>query len=308
MTMMTTAEIQAKKQAIIDQYGPWQAHALHLQDDVWTMGGAPTAKGPFINLRRFCQVMADVTRQPLQELRILDLACLEGWFSIELALQGAEVVGVEGREENVAKARFVKEVYGLDNLTFHHDLVQNVSREKYGEFDIILCSGILYHLGAPDVFEVVEALGPMCRQALLVETHIWYNGKDPYEYKGQSYLGRFRPEYDPNYPPQFHGIDTDYAFCLTRPSLFNLLMHAGFTSVYECMGPVCPAYASVYRDRPLVVGIKGVRQTLKTAPPAWQDLPYDLWEERVNEIPTPLFLAGGDVVPNVYNPDVKMHC
>ena len=46
----------------------------------------------------------------MQDLRVLDLACLEAQFGIEFALHGSNVVGVEGREVNLAKAQFAKDI------------------------------------------------------------------------------------------------------------------------------------------------------------------------------------------------------
>ena len=43
-------------------------------------------------------MIQDITQCNFKELRILDLACLEGQYAIEFAMQGAEVVGIEGRD------------------------------------------------------------------------------------------------------------------------------------------------------------------------------------------------------------------
>lgn len=40
------------------------------------------------------------------ELRVLDLACLEVHYAIEFALYSASAVGIEYREENLAKSPF----------------------------------------------------------------------------------------------------------------------------------------------------------------------------------------------------------
>ena len=53
-------------------------------------------------------MIQDITQCNFKELRILDLACLEGQYAIEFAMQGAEVVGIEGREANIQKAIFAK--------------------------------------------------------------------------------------------------------------------------------------------------------------------------------------------------------
>ena len=90
--------------------------------------------GDEIKLRRVLQVASDATRRPLKTLRVLDLACHEGIYAIEFARQGANVVGIEGREAHIAKANFVKEALSLSNLDLCKDDVRNLSREKYGSF------------------------------------------------------------------------------------------------------------------------------------------------------------------------------
>jgi 2-polyprenyl-3-methyl-5-hydroxy-6-metoxy-1,4-benzoquinol methylase len=99
----------------------------------------------------------------------------EGIFSIELALQGAAVTGIEIRNVNLQKAIFVKEAYDLTNVIFIKDDVRNISRTKYGGFDIILCSGILYHLPVPDVFDFVDKMYQMADRAVIIDTHISLN-------------------------------------------------------------------------------------------------------------------------------------
>ena len=144
-----------KKRRISDQYGPWTTD-INLGFGVRTLDEEDPSHGT--RLRRFIQAVSDSARRPLGELRVLDLACLEGMFAVELARMGASVVGIEGREANVAKARLAKEVLGLENLEFHQDDVRNLSEERYGRFDVVLCLGILYHLNPPHVFRFVESI------------------------------------------------------------------------------------------------------------------------------------------------------
>ncbi|MBI3796935.1 MAG: methyltransferase domain-containing protein, partial [Deltaproteobacteria bacterium] len=95
--------------------------------------------------------MQDFLHQPLHNLRVLDLGCLEGMYALEFAQHGAQVLGIEGRLANIEKARFAKRVLGFSNCDFVQDDVRNLSLAKYGDFDVVLCCGILYHLDAPDV-------------------------------------------------------------------------------------------------------------------------------------------------------------
>jgi len=48
--------------------------------------------------------------------KILDLGILEGGQTFELAEKpGVSVIGIEGREENLGRASFIRELLGLDN-------------------------------------------------------------------------------------------------------------------------------------------------------------------------------------------------
>jgi hypothetical protein len=95
------------------------------------------------------QMVRDVAGRPLRELRVVDLACLEGMYRIELARQGARVVAIEGREANLDKARPAQEALALDNLELYLDDVRNLSAKKYGRFDVVLatCTGAAWVLG-----------------------------------------------------------------------------------------------------------------------------------------------------------------
>src|SRR5207245_1114369 len=83
---------------------------VHIAEDLYTIGpGAGAGKLP-----RILQVAADLAGKPLAQLRVLDLACLEGGFAIEFARHGAEAVGIEAREANIRKAQVVKDILGLE--------------------------------------------------------------------------------------------------------------------------------------------------------------------------------------------------
>ena len=70
---------------------------MHLGEGVYTYEAdrpdfAKQAEALAQELRAFLQTVADVVRRPLESLRVLDLACLEGLYGLEFALHGAEVV------------------------------------------------------------------------------------------------------------------------------------------------------------------------------------------------------------------------
>lgn len=259
-------QIEQKRLEIIEKLGEWTNHNICLGDDLYTLGKEKVT-GAEVKLRRLVQMVADISGKPFEELRILDLACLEGLYGLELALQGAEVVGIEGREANVEKARFVKEVLGIENITFFQDDVRNLSREKYGSFDVVLCIGIFYHLDAPDVFRFMESIGEVCRGFAIVDTHVSFSGESCCKYGDKEYWGRFYKEHDPESSLEdrlkvlWSSLDNVNSFWLTRSSFYNLLGDVGFTSVYECHFPPVEKYEKMRlnkeNDRSTFVAIKG---------------------------------------------------
>lgn len=101
-----TAEVKMRdeKRAVEEMYGPWTAHNISLGNDLFTFKNEVI--GDEIKLRRVVQIVADICARPISELRVLELACLEGMYGIEFSRQGAQVCAIEGREANLEKARF----------------------------------------------------------------------------------------------------------------------------------------------------------------------------------------------------------
>ncbi|OHB48431.1 MAG: hypothetical protein A2099_03360 [Planctomycetes bacterium GWF2_39_10] len=283
---MNVEQLRIKRREIVEQFGDWTRHNMYLTDDTYTYNqNHPRFKELLVKrgvrLQRIIQIISDITNQPLNNLRVLDLACLEGLYGIELARHGAEVIGIEGREANVVKARFAKDVLALDNITFMQDDVRNLNVEKYGLFDVVLCLGILYHLDAPDVFHFVERMSDVCKRVTIIDTHVGINANKSYIYQGQEYHGWSYKEHSSKSTKEERlkslrsSLDNEKSFWLTRPSLFNLLSRAGFTSVYTCQNP---AVLMQRMDRDTLVAVKGTRHKLFSTPIV-NSLPGEMWPE-----------------------------
>jgi 2-polyprenyl-3-methyl-5-hydroxy-6-metoxy-1,4-benzoquinol methylase len=261
---MNSQEIRDEQLVITENYGPWTAHNFSLGRDVFTIKDA--VQGDEVKLRRILQMVSDICRRPINELRVLDLACLEGLFSIELGKRGAHVCAIEGRKENLEKARFAARTLSLCNVEFHQDDVRNLSEVKYGRFDVVLCLGILYHLDAPDVFTFLENVFAVCQHFVVIDTHISLYPEQTIFHKGKKYWGKTVPEHAPDASHEekqkrlWASLDNLSSVYFTRPSLYSLLYDLGFTSVYECHIPQEPQKP---KDRATFLAIKGT-----IAPPA----------------------------------------
>jgi hypothetical protein len=99
--------------------------------------------------------------------RLADLGCLEGGFAVEFARMGFQVLGIEVREANIAACNYVKANTNLPNLEFVKDDARNIA--KYGLFDVVFCSGLLYHLDKPKEF--LNTLSAVTTKLLILQTH-----------------------------------------------------------------------------------------------------------------------------------------
>jgi SAM-dependent methyltransferase len=263
--------IRKEKASIEEQYGPWTAHNVRLADDLFTI--SPDPSGDEVKLRRVVQLVDDVCGR-IDGLRVLDLACLEGLYALELAARGADVVAIEGREANLAKARFAARALDLEQrIDFQLGDVRDLSRERHGEFDAVLCLGILYHLDAPDVFPFVERLAETSRRVLIVDTNVSLAPSDERRRDGAVYKGEGLFEHDPSSSSEqrlkavWSSLDNPSAWIPTLPSLVSLLGRAGFTSVAECWLPAEPEKTP---GRITLLALKGEPQEpeLTPAPPS----------------------------------------
>ncbi|MDQ2786617.1 MAG: class I SAM-dependent methyltransferase [Chloroflexota bacterium] len=276
---MDTEWVRIEKQNVVKQYGPWRTHNFRLADGVYTI-----SKSEFVDevkLRRVLQIVADLSPKPLDELRVLDLACAEGAYAVEFAEHGAQVVGIEGRTASIERARFAANALALDGITLIEDDVRNLKRAGYGQFDVVLCLGILFHIDTPDLFAFMQRVADVCTGLTVIDTHISLAGAATARYKGTTYYGERYIEHEADSTaeerlekPWASLVDAE-SFWLTRPSLLNLLANVGFTSVYECHNP-----SEIYRpaNRVTLVAIKGEGQRVRTAPKV-NTVPRDPWPE-----------------------------
>jgi SAM-dependent methyltransferase len=104
--------------------------------------------------------------------RILELGSHEGSHSLQLASHPSvtQVVALEGRPENLARATFVKEVFGDRKIGFREYDIEALDPADFdGLFDAVFCAGLLYHLPRP--WELIERLRRLTRRDLFLDTH-----------------------------------------------------------------------------------------------------------------------------------------
>jgi SAM-dependent methyltransferase len=232
-------------------------------------GAHQTGEGNAVKVRRVMQLTRDLTGRPFDALRILDLGCGEGVYAVEAGLRGARVVAVDARTLRMDLGAACAARHGLDRVRFVQDDARRVTRDAYGEFDVVYFLGLLYHLDAPDLFGVLEHVRALCTGVLVVDTLISLAAPDETAWRGRAYRGQRVREHDDGDSPGvrlarvLRSIDNTFAFRLDRVSLVRALHDVGFTSVLECHAPLEPGKSA---ERITLAALAGAPVRLSTYP------------------------------------------
>lgn len=145
----------------------FSAHNIRLDDGSFTRSPdeTPMDEHPwFVSAMR---VLDTVYGSDKAALRLADLGCLEGGFTVAFARKGFQAVGVEVRASNVEACTYVKSRTDLPSLSFVQDDVWNIA--AHGNFDVMFCAGLLYHIDDPKRF--MEMLSSCTSKVLILHTH-----------------------------------------------------------------------------------------------------------------------------------------
>lgn len=224
----------------------WTGHNIPLSNNESTLG----LHIPLIAQDARTITVKSVIRSffpPSHPLRIVDLGSLEGGLSLELAHEGWNVLGVEGREANFEKAELIRRYYDLANLRFALRDVKTLDPERDGVFDVVVCCGLLYHLDDP--FSFLETLSRLTARGglLFLDTHVAPKGSTKVaevgdlttvEHDGRTYDGRWahEPREGNVLDQHWSAVSNDRSFWPTRRSLIRGVYHAGFHSIMELYG------------------------------------------------------------------------
>ena len=274
---MNHEEIVARLDKTRATYGPWKRENILLPHGVWTKDDSP--KQPRLFIKRIIESISAVSKKPLSQCRILDLAPGEGASTVECALQGAQVTVVEAREENLERIQAVLDCYGVtDQVTLTIGDVRSISEDVQGRFDIVLCCGILYHLDAKGVHEVVNRSYKMADDLIFIDTHISLAPNAKVILDDDSYEGWYCREHvrgatkTAKEAAIYSSIDNETSFWFSRVSLINMLMRAGYQCVVEVLNTPMPRRP----DRCSFVGVKSQAVSIKIAPEGY---PTEFWDE-----------------------------
>lgn len=102
---------------------------------------------------------------PVDGCRVLDVGCGIGHFFPFYLNRGCTVVGIDGRADNIDEVR-----RRHPNVEAHVADAQTLEPAPFGQFDVIHCFGLLYHLDSP--VAALRRLSALCRRLLILETMV----------------------------------------------------------------------------------------------------------------------------------------
>ena len=119
----------------------------------------------------FMPYLLEAVGGSLKGKRVLDIACNSGFWSIQCALLGAEVVGFDAKQDLIEQANALKAIVGVETAQFRVLDFWSMTCDELGDtFDVVLNLGILYHLPAP--LAALKLTTLMSRGVILLDTAI----------------------------------------------------------------------------------------------------------------------------------------
>ena len=91
-----------------------------------------------------CDALSDSLKKPL---RVLDLGCAQGFFSLSLAERGAIVHGIDYLEQNIQVCNALQSDFPHLRLSFNQARIEDeINQLKDGEYDLVLGLSVFHHL------------------------------------------------------------------------------------------------------------------------------------------------------------------
>lgn len=148
-------------------------YRFDLPDGSHTESYLPEAVRPIhaTRLAMLWEALGPVSAHGWAGLRVLDMACHQGFYSVEVAKRGCrEMVAVDARPEHLADAELIRRVYALDNMRVAQADLEEVKGAELGEFDVTLMLGLLYHVENP--IRLLRLARAVTRQVCVIETQV----------------------------------------------------------------------------------------------------------------------------------------
>jgi tRNA (mo5U34)-methyltransferase len=102
-------------------------------------------------------------------LSLADVGASNGYFSFEARKRGARVVAFDFRHKDNSGFGLAQYVNGLSEIQHHQINVLDITPGQFGQFDIVLALGLLYHVSDP--YMALANCAALSRNRLLIESY-----------------------------------------------------------------------------------------------------------------------------------------
>lgn len=156
---------------------------------------------------------------------LADVGASNGYFSFQAKQQGANVTAFDYRHKDNSGFGLLQSINGYDDIAHHHARVYDINPETYGQFDIVLCLGLLYHLSDP--YHGLASCCSIAKEHLYIESYCIDNSSPELADKP---IMQFSS--DPNRCPSPFTINTDNTnfWGFTSLCLKQLIEDLGFST------------------------------------------------------------------------------
>jgi tRNA (mo5U34)-methyltransferase len=253
MTVMTRQEIQEK----ISELGPW-FYEFDFGDGLRTNSAIPAAVTQIFDTR--LEMVNGVVEahfgQRLAEISCVDVGCHEGFYSMAMAKNGIKrITGVDVRESNLRKARFVAGALGYSQISFRQANCEQLRAEDVGRHELTLFLGLLYHLENPML--CLRNISSITKELCVIETQVIDEVEGTTEWGAREWTRPYQgalaliDESGEFYNDNQETGSTPIATCPSPKALLFMLRHAGFRSA-EIIPPPPGAYEQHARGKRVV--------------------------------------------------------
>jgi tRNA (mo5U34)-methyltransferase len=123
-------------------------------------------RNPIAEMCDAMQLPADLTGK-----RVLDIGAWNGCLSFECERRGAaEVLALGPEMPDCSGFDTLRRLLGSRRTRYELGSIYDLNPARYGQFDVVLCCGVLYHLRYPMLG--IDNLRRVCRGELYLETHL----------------------------------------------------------------------------------------------------------------------------------------
>ncbi len=192
----------------------------------------------------------------LADIQCIDVGCHEGFYSMAMAALGVpRVVGIDVRDNNLAKARFVAAAKGYAGIEFQAGNCEELSADKFGQFELSLFLGILYHLENP--MRCLRNIAALTKELCVIETQVVDEIVGATEWGSRGWTRPYRgvlaliDESDEFLADNTETGASPVAACPSPAALIFMLQQAGFARA-ELIEPPPKAYEQHRRGKRVV--------------------------------------------------------